>query len=201
MRFRPLPLRPLAVLCALLVASAVSRAMSVLAPTFDQLVAASDLIVRGVVTDVHCITVTTPQGEAIKTLVTLRVERALKGTPGPTVTLSLLGGQVGRRTLTVVGMPRFRVGADEIVFTANNGRAICPLIAAGYGRYHVRHDPATNRAYVARNNGAPLVSTGQVTQALEAGGTPATPADGMTPEAFEARIAAAVAGRTQAIQP
>lgn len=201
MRFRYPPLPALALLGALLLAPAAGRAMSVLAPSFDQLVAASDTIVRGIVTDVHCVTVSTPQGQAIRTLVTLRVERALKGSPGATVTLSLLGGKVGPRTLTVVGMPRFQVGDDEIVFTANNGRAICPLIAASYGRYHVRHDPATNRDYVARNNGAPLASTAQVAQALDAGTAATAPADGMTPEAFEARIAAAVAGRAGAIQP
>lgn len=178
------------------------RAMSVIAPTFDELVGSAELVVRGVVTDVHCVTVDTSQGPAIKTLVTLRVERALKGTPSGDVTLWFLGGTVGRRTLTVIGMPTFKVGAREIVFAAHNGRALCPLVAAGYGRYHVRHDAAANRDYVTRDNNVPLVSTGQVVQALDqTTGRLPSPADGMTVEAFEARIAAVVSGLQRPVQP
>lgn len=202
------PMRLRSSLCSLLAATcflgppALTRAMSVMAPSFDQLVAAADLVVRGVVTDIHCITVDTAQGPAIKTLVTLQVERAFKGATGTDLTLWFLGGKLGRRTLTVVGMPTFRIGAREIVFVANNGRALCPLVAAGYGRYHIRHDPVANRDFVARDNDQPLESTDQVVHSLdEMPGHAAVPAAGMTPAAFEARIISAVAGASTPLQP
>src|SRR6185369_13258900 len=96
-----------------------------------------------------------------------RVERALKGTPGETVTLSLLGGKAGRHTLRVLGMPEFKIGDREIVFYAGNGSTICPLISGGHGRYHVRHDASLNRDFVARDNGTPLESTDEISVPLE----------------------------------
>jgi len=189
--------------CALLLVSGLAvpeaRAMSVVAPTFEELVGLSDVIVRGVVTDVRAEEFDSPQGRGVHTLVTLQVERALKGSPGETVTLSLLGGKAGRRTLRVVGMPEFHVGDREIVFFARNGEVICPLIAAGHGRYHVRHDAATNRDFIARDNGTPLVSTDEIIAPLEnaAAAAPAiaathTPANALAPAAFESQIAAKV---------
>jgi hypothetical protein len=180
---------------ALLLAGAVAgRCMSVIPPTFDQLVSASDLIVRGIVTDVHSVTVDTPQGEAIRTLVTLHVEKTLKGSAGADVTLSFLGGTVGHRTLTVHGMPKFEVGAREIVFVANNGHAMCPVLAAGHGRYHVRHDASTNRDLVLRDNGDPLQSTDDVAVPLEASkaARPLDQANLLTTEAFETKIESTV---------
>jgi hypothetical protein len=185
----------------LLVTVLAASAMSVLPPTFDQLVGSADFVVRGVVTDVHCITVETSQGEAIRTLVTLHVEQVLKGSPGTDVTLSFLGGRVGRRTLSVLGMPKFAVGQREIVFVANNGRTICPLIAAGHGRYHVQRDATDGRDYIVRENGLPLTSTDEIAGPLD--GAPATPAAlprasaALTLDAFEAKITAAA----QAAQP
>jgi hypothetical protein len=188
--------------CAAFASAAIGRAMSVIPPTFDELVAAADTVVRGVVTEVHAVTVATSQGEAIKTLVTLQVEKTLKGNPGATLTLSLLGGKVGRRNLKVEGMPTFAVGDREIVFVANNGRAMCPLIAGGHGRYHVRHDAASGRDYVARDNGAPVHSTDELAQPIERAATATAPsAEPLTPDAFETRITETLrSARTQAPQ-
>lgn len=180
----------------LVAASAVAAsAMSVLPPTFDQLVNEADFVVRGVVTDVHCVATNTAQGQAIHTLVTLHVERTLKGSPGTDVTLSFLGGKVGHRTLSVLGMPQFRVGEREIVFVANNGRTICPLIAAGHGRYHVRRDEADGKDYIVRENGHRLRSTAEIAAPLEPG-APTTQALGasgepMTLDQFETKVAQA----------
>ena len=199
-RTRPILLAWIAVLAVALPGA--GRAMSVIAPTFDQLVGSATLVVRGTVTDVHCVTFNSPQGEGIKTLVTLHVERTLKGTPTGDVTLSFLGGKVGAHTMTVVGMPTFHVGQREIVFVGDNGRAICPLIAAGYGRYHVRHDAATGQDYVTRDNGRPLHSTSEIVQSLDTAQPPATASGApLTPEAFESRIIAAVRGSQSNLQP
>ena len=186
----------------LLASTSVSHAMSVIAPTFDQLVAAADVVVRGVVTDVRCINVDTPQGVAIQTVVTLRVERGLKGNSGAEVTLHLLGGKMGARTLTVLGMPQFQVGQREIVFMGKDGQTICPVLAGGHGRYHVRHDASEDRDYVVRDNDAPLTSTDDIAQPLEQN-TPRVSAlrRPMTPDEFEARIAAAVGHTPTPVQP
>lgn len=175
--------------------------MSVIAPTFDQLVAAASTVVRGVVTDVHCASIDTPQGPAIQTLVTFHVERVLKGNADGAITLTFLGGKLGHRTLTVLGMPVFKVGQREIVFVGDNGRAICPLIAAGYGRYHVRHDGATNRDYVTRENNAPLASTDAVAQAMGAAPASSDPSQALSVDAFETRILNAVHGAKAPAQP
>lgn len=176
---------------ALLLLSPVAlQAMSVIPPTLDQLVTASDFIVRGVVTDVHSATVETSSGQAIETLVTLHVEKTLKGSPGSDVTLHFLGGKVGHRTLSVHGMPTFHVGDREIVFVANNGRTICPVLAAGHGRYHVRHDAAANREIIVRDNGKALTSTDEISVPLEAATPQAAPA--LSRDSFETKIESSV---------
>lgn len=183
----------LALLAAFTVALApFARAMSVVPPTFAELVAESSSVVRGVVTAIHSEEFDSPQGRGVRTLVTLRVERALKGTPADTVTLSLLGGTVGKRTLRVVGMPAFRVGQREIVFVARNGEVMCPLIGAGHGRYHVVTDATTQREYVTRDNLVPLSSTDEVQLPLESTAVAArvkSASDALTLSAFESQIA------------
>ena len=136
--------------------------MSVIAPTFAQLVAESETIIRGTVTAIRSEEFDSSQGRGIRTLVTLRVERALKGTPTNTVTLSFLGGTVGKRTLRVVGMPAFEVGRRQIVFFARNGTTLCPLIAAGHGRYHIVTEATSGREIVTRDNLLPLSSTDEI---------------------------------------
>lgn len=139
-----------------------SPAMSVVAPTFEQLVAASDTIVRGTVTAIRSEEFDSSQGRGIRTLVTLRVERALKGSTADTVTISLLGGTVGKRTLHVIGMPAFEVGRRQVVFFAHNGTSLCPLVAAGHGRYHIVADATSGRDVVTRDNHLPLSSTDEI---------------------------------------
>jgi hypothetical protein len=186
----------LAVAFALFLAPS-SRAMSVVPPTFAELVAEADTVVRGVVTSIRTEEFDSPQGRGVHTLVTLSVERALKGSPGESVTLTLLGGTVGKRTLKVVGMPRFEVGQRQIVFFAHNGSVLCPLIAAGHGRYHVKTDAATQRDYVTRDNLVPLSSTDEIPLPLESTAIAArvkSSADALTLSAFESQITDAVKG-------
>jgi hypothetical protein len=193
----PLPLPRFARLAlALLLATGAAHAMTVVAPSFDELVGAAESAVRGVVTAVRSEEFDSPQGRGVRTLVTLRVERTLKGAPAAEVVLSLLGGRVGRRSLRVVGMPEFRVGDREIVFFSGNGRTLCPLISGGHGRYHVRTDPATQRAYLARDNGVPLASVADVALPLDGAALaarPSSPATALAPAEFEAQVVSTVA--------
>ena len=127
---------------ALVIVVSVSRATSVVPPTFDELVAESEAVIRGIVTDVRAEEFDSPQGPGIRTLVTLRVERALKGSAGETITLVQLGGRVGGRALRVAGLPEFKAGDRQVVFVAGNGRVICPVIAGIFGRFLVQTDVA-----------------------------------------------------------
>jgi hypothetical protein len=201
-RFRHL-LRALAFAASLLLVLPV-HALSVLPPTTDELVASADTIVRGVVTDIRTEEFDSPQGRGIRTLVTLRVERTLKGRTGETLTLSLLGGKVGRRTLRVIGMPEFQIGAREVVFVSGNGTTMCPLVSAGHGRYHVRHDAATQRTYIARDNGVPLESTEDISFPLGAGAAALarikSPARALALDDFESKIAAVINQQGQRIR-
>jgi hypothetical protein len=189
----------LPVIAALLVVVPTGRAMSVVPPTFPELVAEAESIVRGEVTAISCAYVDTPGGRPIKTFVTFRVQRTLKGTApaSGTVTLIFLGGTIGADSLEVAGMPKFQIGDREIVFVAGNGKTFCPLIAAGHGRYRVLHDNATQRDYIARENRTPLESTEEVVLPLEAPAAAArlkSISRALSPDAFEASVLQAVAG-------
>ena len=194
-------LRSLLVAALGVLATMPARAMSVVPPTFAELVAEAELVVRGVVTEVRTEEFDSPDGRGVRTLVTLRVERALKGSPGESVTLTILGGTVGRRTLSIPGMPQFRVGQRQVVFVAQNGRVFCPLVRIGHGRYHLRHDDATGRDYVARDNDVPLTSTDEVALPLANAALVArtrAPAAGLAPADFEARITAVISAQAAA---
>jgi len=185
-----------------LVAPSTVRATTVIPPTFAELVAESDTIVRGTVTAIRTEEFDSPQGRGVHTFVTFAVERTLKGTAASTVTLRLLGGTVGKRTLRILGLPSFQVGQREVVFVARNGEVMCPLIGAGHGRYHVVTDPATQREYVTRDNLVPLSSTDEIPLPLEATAAAArvkSSADALTLSAFETQIVDAL-GRGESLQ-
>lgn len=178
---------------AFLAAAAVAHATSVVPPTFPQLVSEAQVIARGTVTSVSSRWIDGPKGRVIETFVGFTVEKALKGNPGPTMTLQFLGGTVGQDSLRVAGMPQFKVGQHEILFVTGNGTQFCPLVRFGHGRYRIRTDAATHRRYMTRNDGAPLNSVNDV-QAPERGVHAMTaPQTAMTPDDFEAQIATEVA--------
>jgi hypothetical protein len=194
-------LRRIAFAGAALFSAFTLQAMSVIAPTFDELVQDAATVFRGTVTDVHAVSVDTLQGPAVRTLVTFHVERVLKGTADADVTLSFLGGKVGRRNLHVLGMPAFAVGQHEIVFVGDNGNAVCPVLAGGHGRYHVRQDGKTRREYVARENDAPVTSTDDVAKPLESAASAPKPASAMSASDFESWIVEAARRNPHRVQP
>ncbi len=192
----PLPFSPtlLLTLFLLLALAPATRATSIVPPTFAELVAESNTVVRGTVTAVRAEEFESPQGRGIHTFVTFRVERTLKGTPADTVTLRFLGGTVGKRTLRLAGIPTFAVGQRQLVFVARNGEVMCPLIGAGHGRYHVVTDAVTQREYLTRDNAVPLTSTDEIVLPLSSGATAdllarrLTADQALTLAAFESRV-------------
>lgn len=169
-------------------------AFSVVPPTFDELVSESGRIVRAQVAGVEAFETTTATGHnIIKTRVTWTVEGVMKGSAASTLTLEFFGGRIGDRILTVSGMPTFQVGDRDYLFIEANERVICPLVAAGHGRYPIVVDAESGRTEVRRSNGVALRRTGQVAQSLDAGEAALAAEWGMTPEEFESAIRASLA--------
>ena len=173
------------------------HATSVVPPSFAELVSEADAIYRGRVLTVEARKVAARDGSTIiKTFVTFAIDRALKGAAQKEVVLEFLGGTVGDESLTVSGMPKFTVGASEILFVQKNGVQFCPLVAVMHGRYRVMKDAATANEFVARDNGAPLTDVAEValpmTQLpaqLRAAAATSAASRGLTTSAFEASIA------------
>lgn len=131
--------------------------MSVVPPTFPQLVGRAEQIVQVVVTATHAQWDVAPNGQrVIHTYVECRVEDVLKGTAGGELELRFLGGDVGPDHLVIADMPKLDVGGEYVVFIAQNQRAFCPLVNVMHGAYRVSRDPNTGEARVGRLNGEPL---------------------------------------------
>ena len=197
----PFRVRALAAAVLLLLGSGYLHATTVVAPSFPELVAEADTIVRARVVEVRAAWADTPQGRIIKTFVTFAVEKQLKGRgAGAQLTLSFLGGDLDGESMRVEGMPRFTAGQREILFVSGNGTRFCPLVAMMHGRYHVLTDPATSRDYIARNDGVPLVSEGDV-QLPQPGNVlerrTKTVSAALSPAAFESRIVSEITRRAQ----
>ena len=147
----------------LILVSAALHATSVIAPSFPELVAESQVIARVKVTEIRAAWSDTPQGRIIKTYVTFEVIKQLKGTPAHSYTLPFLGGELGGEKIQVEGMPRFTLNQTDIIFLSDiSGLKFSPLVGLMHGRYRLLTDPATARTYVARNDGVPLESENDV---------------------------------------
>jgi len=75
------------------------------------------------------------------TEVTFAVTDGLQGAPGATFRIELLGGRVGDYRLEVPGMPAFTVGDRAVLFVAQNGQAICPIVGITQGYFRVTTPP------------------------------------------------------------
>jgi hypothetical protein len=191
-------IRLLFLLCTLLPLGARVHATSVIPPDFSELVAEADAIYRGRVAEVQARRGAGAGGASvIKTFVTFRVERTLKGAAQADVTLEFLGGTIGEESLEVSGVPQFTTGERGIVFVQKNGRQFCPLVRLGHGRYRIERDAAGARDYIARDNRMPLHDVAEVALPLAEGAAAALPvlpaaradtSHALTPGAFEAQI-------------
>ena len=169
----------------------VAHATSVVPPKFAELVAEAQVIVRAKVTQVACVWVDTPQGRVIKTNVTLTVAKVIKGSADKEMTLQFLGGEIDDQVMRVAGMPQFAVGQTDIVFVTGNGVKFCPLVGMMHGRYRVKVDAATQREFIARDDGVPLedVSEVQLQQNVSSIVTRGkSAAAALTPDVFEQKI-------------
>jgi len=134
---------------------------TVIPPSFDELVSRAQMIFQGSVTDVRSEWTGEGAQRHIMSYVTLKVEDAIKGNPGSTVTLRMLGGTVGGETMEVADAPKFKVGDRDILFVENNGTQFVPLVGIMHGRFRVEKD-TTGQDAVFTNEGSPLSDVTQL---------------------------------------
>jgi hypothetical protein len=91
-------------------------------------------IVRGLVVNVEAQWI---DRRRIETVVTVDVERSLKGASGPTVQFRVPGGRVGRYRNVVVGAPEFAVGRRVIVFLGGANGGLPYTLGLGQGVFRI----------------------------------------------------------------
>src|SRR6266404_4158932 len=148
-------------LTALMGASAL-HGTTVISPTFEELVNRAQVIFQGVVTDVRSQWVGEGAQRSIVSYVTFKVEDAMKGNPGSTYTMRMLGGTVGDQTMEVTDSPKFKVGNRDVLFVENNGSQFVPLVGIMHGRFRLEREHATGREVVMTNEGEPLSNVSQL---------------------------------------
>lgn len=117
-----------------------TKATTVIAPTFDELVAQAETIFEGVVTDVTSQWVGEGAQRHIVSYVTFNVQDTLKGNPNQKYTIRMLGGTVDGESMGVSDAPKFKVGDKDILFVEHNGTQFIPLVGIMHGRFHVKRD-------------------------------------------------------------
>jgi len=162
------------------------HATSIVPPTFTELVSRAQTVFVGETIDVESRWVANGSDRAIVTRVTFRVERTLKGELGGQTVLEFLGGTVGEDRMVVTGMPKFRVGDEDVLFVDDSGRPMSPIVGFMHGRFRVLEDPESGRRSVARFNFEPLASVGDI--GATAAVARVTSAKALTLSAFEQAV-------------
>jgi hypothetical protein len=127
----------LAALIGLCLASP-AGAITVAPMDFVDLVQGSAAVVYARVKDVRGQWTADRQG--IESLVTIDIISAFKGTPGPTLTLAMPGGQVGRFLNVLPGAPSFAPGDLVVLFLLDRGPRLPITTGFTQGIYRVTPD-------------------------------------------------------------
>jgi hypothetical protein len=139
-----------------------AQATTVIPPSFDELVDQAQLIFQGTVAETQSQWAGEGASRRIVTYVTFKVDEAIKGEPGATYTLRMLGGTVDGQTMEVTDSPKFKMGDRDIVFVENNGSQFIPLVGIMHGRYRVQQDKVTGKEVVATNSGHALHDVAEI---------------------------------------
>lgn len=135
-------LHRLAIVAALAVATVAPAHATTVAPlSVEQMVDASDLVVRGTVESVW---VDEDDHGHIYTRALVRVDESLKGNAdvGDYVTVEAAGGVSGNRQMIVAGSARYSVGEETLLFlTDKPAHGVYGTVAMGKGKFTVRPDP------------------------------------------------------------
>ena len=126
----------MAISAVLLVAPAAHASLAA-AATFDQKVANAAAIVLG-----KCVRQESrfdPSGRWILTYSTFQVEKTMKGSAMPEITIVTPGGQVGSLHQTSSGIPAFQPGAENVIFVKSSNLGPTVLYF-DQGAYDVKSD-------------------------------------------------------------
>ncbi|MBA3882990.1 MAG: hypothetical protein H0X73_09830 [Chthoniobacterales bacterium] len=137
-------------------------ATTVVPPSFDELVTEAETIFQGTCMEAKSQWIGEGAQRHIVTYVTFRVEEVLKGKPGATYTLRMLGGKVDDTTMEVSDSPKFKPGNRDILFVEHNGEQFIPLVGIMHGRYRVERDQATGEEVVLTNHGSAVTDVNNV---------------------------------------
>jgi hypothetical protein len=138
-----------------------ANATTVIPPNFDQLVSRAQIIFEGEVTGLQSQWIGEGAQHRIVTFVTFKVDEALKGDPGASYSIRMLGGTVDGRTMEVTDAPKFTVGDHDLLFVENNGSQFIPLVGIQHGRFRVQKDQA-GRDTLLTGAGRPLTDVNQL---------------------------------------
>lgn len=106
---------------------------------FDRTVDDAELIVEGTVSDIE--SRWSQDLTTIYTYVTLEQLKLVHGeSKSDTLTLRFEGGKVGAHEVTAHGVPKFEKGTRELLFVANNGVAVSPIVGFFQGRFKIVGD-------------------------------------------------------------
>ncbi len=171
-----------------------ARATTVIPPSFTELVNEAELIFQGTCTDSKSEWTGDGAQRHIVTFVTFKVEDALKGSPGATYTIRMLGGTVDGTTMEVSDSPKFKQGDRDILFVQHNGEQFIPLVGIMHGRYRIEQDQTTGAEKVMTNGGQALSDVKNVGQDEHASSNADEKA--LAPAEFKAAIRAKLAGQS-----
>jgi hypothetical protein len=172
------------VLASLAIGLSPVAATTVIPPTFDQLVGQAEVIFQGSVNEVRSVWSGEGAQRHIDSYVTFQVEDTVKGKPGASFTIRLLGGTVDGETMEVTDSPKFKVGDRDILFVEHNGEQFVPLVGIMHGRFRVQRDEQTGRDFVTTGEGEPVRDPSKLGREEES----ATVAEALSPADFKSQI-------------
>jgi hypothetical protein len=171
------------------------NATSVIAPSFESLVAQADVVFESEVVDTRSRVSEERDGSPIVTDVYFRVAKALKGAPSATMVLQFLGGEVGDRGFRVEGVPAFARGDRDVIFAVTSERLVSPIVGMMHGRVRITSDGVARQDIVRLFDGSPLRDVD--TLGARAAQPLLSPKPAMSLAAFESAIRTEVARQAE----
>jgi hypothetical protein len=179
-----------AALAALSLSSFV-HATTVIAPSFEALVAQADVVFESEVIDARSHLDAGRDGSAIVTDVYFHVEKILKGSAPSTLVLQFLGGEVGDVGYRVDGVPRFVKGDRDVLFARTAPQLASPLVGMMHGRVRIAGSRGASQEFVQQFDRSPLRDVAAL--GVEAPQPALSPRPAMSLRAFESAIVGEVA--------
>ena len=139
----------LGTLSVLTLSTQTAEARDVITLSQSQMVDASDLVVRGVVSEVW--NELDSKGD-IWTLASVEVTRVYKGNPETTsVIVHQQGGSLNGQTLSMSVSARFSPGEEALFFLENNSQGRTFVVGADQGKFTIRIDPDNGEEMLVRS--------------------------------------------------